>query len=178
MAFDQAIGGNISVDAGHPAHHRHPTDVNKLVNAQTATDYCTVFDHHVARHLNGVGHHDVVAKIAVVAQMAISHQQVAVADAGHLTLFGSAVDRHAFPQGVSITDQHFGIGTAVLEILRRKPKAGTRVDLVVTAQGQPAIQDGMGTDPGVLTDHHLRACLLYTSPSPRDATLSRMPSSA
>ena len=25
---------------------------------------------------------------------------------------------------------------------------------------------------------HLRACLLYTSPSPRDATLSRMPSSA
>ena len=26
-------------------------------------------------------------------------------------------------------------------------------------------------------DHHI-ACLLYTSPSPRDATLSRMPSSA
>ena len=26
--------------------------------------------------------------------------------------------------------------------------------------------------------HHLLACLLYTSPSPRDATLSRMPSSA
>ena len=26
--------------------------------------------------------------------------------------------------------------------------------------------------------HHLNNCLLYTSPSPRDATLSRMPSSA
>ena len=26
--------------------------------------------------------------------------------------------------------------------------------------------------------HHLWVCLLYTSPSPRDATLSRMPSSA
>ena len=26
--------------------------------------------------------------------------------------------------------------------------------------------------------HEVRACLLYTSPSPRDATLSRMPSSA
>ena len=25
---------------------------------------------------------------------------------------------------------------------------------------------------------HIRSCLLYTSPSPRDATLSRMPSSA
>ena len=27
-------------------------------------------------------------------------------------------------------------------------------------------------------NHSVRACLLYTSPSPRDATLSRMPSSA
>ena len=27
-------------------------------------------------------------------------------------------------------------------------------------------------------DQQLKACLLYTSPSPRDATLSRMPSSA
>ena len=26
--------------------------------------------------------------------------------------------------------------------------------------------------------HHILLCLLYTSPSPRDATLSRMPSSA
>ena len=29
-----------------------------------------------------------------------------------------------------------------------------------------------------LSDKHVYACLLYTSPSPRDATLSRMPSSA
>ena len=27
-------------------------------------------------------------------------------------------------------------------------------------------------------DNKIRSCLLYTSPSPRDATLSRMPSSA
>ena len=29
-----------------------------------------------------------------------------------------------------------------------------------------------------VTDVHTQVCLLYTSPSPRDATLSRMPSSA
>ena len=29
-----------------------------------------------------------------------------------------------------------------------------------------------------LTSRQIEACLLYTSPSPRDATLSRMPSSA
>ena len=31
---------------------------------------------------------------------------------------------------------------------------------------------------GLLHQPHTSACLLYTSPSPRDATLSRMPSSA
>ena len=37
-------------------------------------------------------------------------------------------------------------------------------------------KDGRITKEDVL--NHLSACLLYTSPSPRDATLSRMPSSA
>ena len=40
---------------------------------------------------------------------------------------------------------------------------------------------GMGerTVPGPMPEEYeLKACLLYTSPSPRDATLSRMPSSA
>ena len=38
-----------------------------------------------------------------------------------------------------------------------------------------------GTDPGLpalVTGSHLDTCLLYTSPSPRDGLLSRMPSSA
>ena len=37
-----------------------------------------------------------------------------------------------------------------------------------------------GTDRSNTGHHHLliNVCLLYTSPSPRDATLSRMPSSA
>ena len=30
----------------------------------------------------------------------------------------------------------------------------------------------------IVSEHRNKACLLYTSPSPRDATLSRMPSSA
>ena len=37
------------------------------------------------------------------------------------------------------------------------------------------------TNPGAFTNgdmNQMRVCLLYTSPSPRDATLSRMPSSA
>ena len=35
-----------------------------------------------------------------------------------------------------------------------------------------------GVVTAVVTEFELKRCLLYTSPSPRDATLSRMPSSA
>ena len=38
--------------------------------------------------------------------------------------------------------------------------------------------DEFGSTPSPAVGHHVRICLLYTSPSPRDATLSRMPSSA
>ena len=48
---------------------------------------------------------------------------------------------------------------------------------------RPAVEAGerLGFLPGDMkekVDPYLRPCLLYTSPSPRDATLSRMPSSA
>ena len=36
----------------------------------------------------------------------------------------------------------------------------------------------LGLELAVILDTHCHACLLYTSPSPRDRTRSRMPSSA
>ena len=43
-----------------------------------------------------------------------------------------------------------------------------------------AISNLLKSERGEVTKGHItyRGCLLYTSPSPRDATLSRMPSSA
>ena len=44
-------------------------------------------------------------------------------------------------------------------------------------QSEPARPGPPATGPGV-SYNHLRTCLLYTSPSPRDKRQSRMPSSA
>ena len=44
-----------------------------------------------------------------------------------------------------------------------------------TAKG---IMPQIATPSGLLEPHKIQACLLYTSPSPRDGLLSRMPSSA
>ena len=54
-----------------------------------------------------------------------------------------------------------------------------RVKSIVEAQDWVTVQSDMSADTRLVTtkDDYL-FCLLYTSPSPRDATLSRMPSSA
>ena len=72
---------------------------------------------------------------------------------------------------------------AAAAIRRGSPTAATvTLEAVRRARGQ-ALDDVLRTDfrvmtnmvrPGVMSED----CLLYTSPSPRDATLSRMPSSA
>ena len=43
---------------------------------------------------------------------------------------------------------------------------------------QKSVQKYYKTEVTTLADGSVKSCLLYTSPSPRDATLSRMPSSA
>ena len=62
--------------------------------------------------------------------------------------------------GLTIPEEYGGLGLTMEEEI-----------LVSIALGRtsPAFRSIMGTNNG---------CLLYTSPSPRDATLSRMPSSA
>ena len=47
-----------------------------------------------------------------------------------------------------------------------------------SAIGQPIIRGMSGTRVKVLDNGMVNSCLLYTSPSPRDRTRSRMPSSA
>ena len=49
-----------------------------------------------------------------------------------------------------------------------------RVDEMTWQSEKQLRDDGVGK----MLDAYLATCLLYTSPSPRDATLSRMPSSA
>ena len=54
-------------------------------------------------------------------------------------------------------------------------KEAIRPNVTQTLENNPAIIHG---GPFANIAHGCNSCLLYTSPSPRDATLSRMPSSA
>ena len=58
---------------------------------------------------------------------------------------------------------------------------GLRVVFAATVVGMIGLVELIGWSPALTnigSIPHSKSCLLYTSPSPRDATLSRMPSSA
>ena len=80
--------------------------------------------------------------------------------------------------GVTTT---FGImGSAFMDAMDIFTPAGIRLIPVVHEQGAAHMADGyarVSGRHGVVIGQN-GPCLLYTSPSPRDATLSRMPSSA
>ena len=64
-------------------------------------------------------------------------------------------------------------GTAIAGLLERDH--GIASDILDA--GQASIENGQRLDTGLI-ELGFMACLLYTSPSPRDGLLSRMPSSA
>ena len=70
----------------------------------------------------------------------------------------------------------------VNKLLSNLPKEFSSVDILINnagnAHGLDTIQDGSLDDWDNMIDSNVKGCLLYTSPSPRDAHESRMPSSA
>ena len=76
----------------------------------------------------------------------------------------------------------FGIDSGDLDIIR----AGEKINLAAidkfvdgVESSAPSVPETAPTTPGAAPPEPITpACLLYTSPSPRDRTRSRMPSSA
>ena len=78
---------------------------------------------------------------------------------------------------ITVINQKGGVGktTTVINIASQLALRGHRI-LVVDADSQGNCATGLGVDKSKV--QHTTSCLLYTSPSPRDRSLSRMPSSA
>ena len=68
-------------------------------------------------------------------------------------------------------------GLALILITHDLAVVGNMADDVVIMRNGEIVESG-ATSQVFSEQNHLYTCLLYTSPSPRDATLSRMPSSA
>ena len=80
------------------------------------------------------------------------------------------------PEGFAWTDTQDEQETVLAFVRRSMVSDSTSQDLLVIANFTPVVRKDFRM--GVLEPGKYKDCLLYTSPSPRDGLLSRMPSSA
>ena len=96
------------------------------------------------------------------------------ASSGHISCHASPVDNPVYDTGSTIiTLGHIPQTTASVQYVNMSSSNTGRAEPIPKREFDNPIYGGNETDSNVYT-----VCLLYTSPSPRDATLSRMPSSA
>ena len=89
----------------HAGHEGVAADGGEMVHAHHAGKPGVVVDVDVAAQERAVGNHDVVAQLAVVGDVAATHEEVVAAQAGHpFFLFAGAIDRHAFADDVVVAD--------------------------------------------------------------------------
>ena len=127
------------------------------MDAQDAADHSPIADHHMAGHRHPVGDHDPVTQFTVVTEMAVSHQQITVAQACLLMACGGAVDGDALTDGVVIAEHHLGGIAGVFQILGLQADAGARKDAIAAAHPHPTIEHHMGTDTAIGAELNLRA---------------------
>ena len=74
--------------------------------------------------------------------------------------------------------KYTGWDTQCLALHANEPYFGTADGTIMQAENGGSDNGAGYTSTAVFSFDHLKSCLLYTSPSPRDGLLSRMPSSA
>ena len=98
-------------------------------------------------------------------------------DSHHLMGFDESGSLVAYTRLVApgISYKEVSIG----RVITAQSARGIGLGVVLMEKSIEAVEQLYGKVPiRISAQEHLRNCLLYTSPSPRDATLSRMPSSA
>ena len=93
-----------------------------------------------------------------------------------LTASGGFVNDYT--EGSNVYRAHIFTTSGTFVVSDATSSFGSTVDYLVVAGGGGGGKEGGGGGAGGVRSNHPDTCLLYTSPSPRDLSTSRMPSSA
>ena len=139
--------------------------VDELSAADEATRNATAqCDRHEAAAAFALAHQALESRDAIHIEENLAKRQLATTEQVH------ALERNAEELAI------------VLEVVRARAREKCLTAALAVDRACAVAQDRLGAEAAAFdaakASIQIQSCLLYTSPSPRDATLSRMPSSA
>src|SRR5262249_29243822 len=140
------------------ADERMPSNAAELMHARAGADVDEILDRDMAAGGGHVADDRVVADVAVVGDVDVAHEQVAITDSGHAaTAVRAAVDGDELAEDVLTPDRQPRLLASILQILRRLTDRREWIDLAVVADVGPPLDDRRGADAAVRADPRVRA---------------------
>lgn len=162
-------GRQVFANGRSSLHQRQLAHSDELVHETISGDKSAILDVNMASQQSAIGDDHVVAKVAIVTDMAVGHEKIVGTDFGFFGKFIGAVHGDTFAKHVSITNPESCGGSIVLQILRCIPDDTARVKNILFADvGFPREMDmrtyfAMGADRDVGVDDgkrtHLNGCV-------------------
>ena len=105
---------------------------------QTAQDGLVV-DDRITGDPRVVGHSHLIADLAVVGHMDVSHKQIAITHLSHAVFIGRSMDSYKFANLILVPDLYKGPLTAITEVLRRQTDTSSWIDAIILADLRPTV---------------------------------------
>jgi hypothetical protein len=134
------------------------TDTAELMHAGECTDSGVIFDDDMARQSRGIGHDDVVAQRAVMADVRVCHQKIMVPDSRvPTTALGPSMDVYVFAKNVVVADCKEGFFAFEFQILWLKTDCSERIEMIVIADDRRTFDNYMRLEMASVSDSHSSA---------------------
>ena len=149
------IGQDILRDNAVAADITVRPNAAELVHAGKSADCRVVLNGDMAGECRSIRQDDVIAKMAIVSNMHIHHQEVVISYYRlPPTALRSTVDVHVLAKDVVRTDRQEGVFALELEILRLESDGAEWKETVVLADGRRTFDDDVGVQPAATSDRH------------------------
>ena len=129
-------GGTSRLVRLKPAHHREPPDAHVLMHHAVARDQRAIADLDPSGKQRAARDDRRVANAAIMGNMRILHEEIAVADDRHVAVLAAAMDRDALAKDIAIADSHPARAAGVGDILRLVADYHIGMDHVVLADSR------------------------------------------
>lgn len=137
--------------------HTMRANMRELMHERSSADDGVVIHNDLARQLRGVGHNDIIMQDTVVRHVAVSHNEVVVANDGFSLARRSAMDCDELTEDTVVADDSVCLLAAELEILRYAADHGVRKDMTIIPDDHIVIDIGKGINSDILAYLRFRA---------------------